>query len=483
MSKGYGFNVAHTLAYSLVGLQEANLAYKYPIIYWNCANLISDSGGKNNTTNYGKIAASIGNMKKAGIKVVLPDINRTKLEFYPDAVNNEIVFGLKGIQGVGINVAHAIINNQSYSSMDDFYNKMQVYKSESKENKFGDSTMINLIKAGSFDELENKPREIIMKSFVKSISKPIKKLQFSNIENLNEMNLLTPEQKKYELRLYRFKNYIFNKNNLVYQKGKSANTGYYKLDRKFAEPYFFEHFAVNMVEDKDYEYTDDGYIAVKRGSIEREFDNLTKDFKENVLTNPDFLAKINNKRFVDIWNEKVKSDNISKWEMDSLGYYYHEHELAGVDKEKYGIKDFEELNPDSEIADTFYYRGKKKMRFKLCRICGTVIDKDKNKSTVTLLTLDSVVEVKFYKGQFGFYDRQITENRQDGTVLTEKSWFERGTKLLITGYRRDEQFVPKKYSDSIFKHSVQLIKDIDKNGILSLQSERLGQEREDFISV
>ena len=69
---------------------------------------------------------------------------------------------------------------------------------------------------------------------------------------------------------------------------------------------------------------------------------------------------------------------------------------------------------------------------------------------------------------------------EDGTkTVLEKSWFSRGTKLLITGYRRDEQFIPKKYSDSIFKHSVQLIKDIDEEGILSLQSERIGQEKEE----
>ena len=38
-------NKSHTLAYSLIALQEMNLAYKYPIIFWNTACLISDSGG------------------------------------------------------------------------------------------------------------------------------------------------------------------------------------------------------------------------------------------------------------------------------------------------------------------------------------------------------------------------------------------------------------------------------------------------------
>lgn len=45
VQRNYSFNKSHTLAYSLVALQEMNLAYKYPIIFWNCACLISDSGG------------------------------------------------------------------------------------------------------------------------------------------------------------------------------------------------------------------------------------------------------------------------------------------------------------------------------------------------------------------------------------------------------------------------------------------------------
>ena len=50
---------------------------------------------------------------------------------------------------------------------------------------------------------------------------------------------------------------------------------------------------------------------------------------------------------------------------------------------------------------------------------------------------------------------------------------------MVTGYRRDEQFIPKKYSDGICKRSVQLRKAIDEEGILSLQSERIGQEKEE----
>lgn len=43
--RGYSFNASHTHAYSLIALQEMNLAYRYPIMFWNCACLISDAGG------------------------------------------------------------------------------------------------------------------------------------------------------------------------------------------------------------------------------------------------------------------------------------------------------------------------------------------------------------------------------------------------------------------------------------------------------
>ena len=45
VQRGYSFCRAHTLSYSLVALQEMNLAYRFPTIFWNCACLISDSGG------------------------------------------------------------------------------------------------------------------------------------------------------------------------------------------------------------------------------------------------------------------------------------------------------------------------------------------------------------------------------------------------------------------------------------------------------
>lgn len=479
--RGYGFNRSHTLAYSLIGLQELNLCYRFPIIYWNTANLIVDSGsleGNKKTTNYGKIATAIGKFQNTGTIVELPDVNESNFGFKPEEESNSILFGLKGISGIGDAESQAIIVNRPYSNLNDFLEKIKHYKTLSKENKFGESAVITLIKAGAFDHLENKKREDIMSDYIHKISKPLKSLQMDSIFVLNELGLLTKEQIQYELRIVKFRKYIFQKQFLTEKSGKSTNTYFYKLEQRFAEPFFFEYFENNMQEDKDYKYDDEGRILVKRGSIDREFKKLMKPFEDNVLLNPQNLKLVNEKRFMEMWNEKVEG-NISKWEMDSLSFYYHEHELAHVDKERYLISDFDNLPEEPQISEYYQYRGKSRPRFKLTRICGTVLDKDKNKHMISLLTPSGVVTVKFYKGQFSFYDKQISELNDDGTkTVLEKSWFGRGKKLLITGYRREEQFVPKKYADSAYRHTLQLINSIDDNGILKLQSDRIGEKDE-----
>ena len=101
-------------------------------------------------------------------------------------------------------------------------------------------------------------------------------------------------------------------------------------------------------------------------------------------------------------------------------------------------------------------------------------DKDKNKNTVTLLTPTGVVNVKIYKNQFAIYDKQLSQKGEDGKKhVIEASWFARGTKLMVQGIRRGDDFIPKKSKKSIFP-IISKITDIGKNGELSFQYEREG---------
>lgn len=149
-------NLAHTLSYSFVALQEMNLAYFYPIIFWNTANLIVDSGAtydinfdeENDTeeketeeklneyeaeeetkaivSNFGKVASAIGRMQQKGIKVLPPDINQSKYTYTLNVEENTIRYGLTGIVRVGHDLVDQILKNRPYENIIDFMNKVKV---------------------------------------------------------------------------------------------------------------------------------------------------------------------------------------------------------------------------------------------------------------------------------------------------------------------------------------------------------------------
>ena len=58
------------------------------------------------------------------------------------------------------------------------------------------------------------------------------------------------------------------------------------------------------------------------------------------------------------------------------------------------------------------------------------------------------------------FKKQVSQVQADGTKkVIEKSWFKRGTMLMITGFRRDDQFVAKTYA-STSTHQLYKIIDI-----------------------
>ena len=180
-----------------------NLAYRYPIMFWNCACLISDAGGaegeeeedetaieetkheevygneiidfnededeiessyeeaedcdgypaeimvtpdgtkrkKVKSTSYGKIASAIGKIKSSGVNVAPPDINKSSYTFSPDIENNTIRYGMSGITKVGEELVRTIMEGRPYKSVEDFLGRIKINKPQ----------MVNLIKSGAFD--------------------------------------------------------------------------------------------------------------------------------------------------------------------------------------------------------------------------------------------------------------------------------------------------------------------------------------------
>ena len=98
---------------------------------------------------------------------------------------------------------------------------------------------------------------------------------------------------------------------------------------------------------------------------------------------------------------------------------------------------------------------------RLHRIMGTVLDRNKAKKTVTLLTTEDVVTVKIYGGVFAQYDKQISERGADGKKhVIRKSEFSRGNKIIVIGVRDGaNEFRAKKYSKTPY-HLIETIKEV-----------------------
>jgi DNA polymerase III subunit alpha len=455
---GYSFSRLHAVGYSLIALQEMNLAHYYPQVYWNTACLSINGGADENnddnkSTNYGKIAAAIGNMKARGISVALPDINKAKFGFTPDLENNSIVFGLKGINGVGDEICHSIIENRPYHSFEDFLIRMFDTKLIKK------SHMLQLIKGGCFDSFGD--RMDIMRKFISHVYEPKQKLTMANLKMLIEMNLV-PQEYDINVRYFRYKEYI---SKLVYKIIKKPKDKLLKLD-EISSQFFNEHFTEECVVD-----IEDGALIISEKQFKKEYDKKMENIKE-WMSKDSTLKTLNDSLLEEEWNNNA-SGSISSWEMSSLSYYYNEHELVNVNRNKYNIVNFTELPEDPSVAREYEYRGRPMKEYNIYRIVGTVLDKDKNKHNITILTPDGVVTIKQYAGQFSFYNKQISQrNNQGKKEVLESSWYTRGNKIMVTGFRRGNQFVCKTYKNSIYQHTVALIEGIDDQGNLTLKTER-----------
>ena len=165
--------------------------------------------------------------------------------------------------------------------------------------------------------------------------------------------------------------------------------------------------------------------------------------------------------------------------MKSLCFYHGDHELKNVDMNKYGLTDFFSL-PSEPQVDYFFKRGNHQIPiYKLYRIIGTVLAKNDTKCSISLLTTTGVVSVKFTRDYYAMFKKQISQIQPDGSKkVMEKGWFGRGNMLMITGFRRDDQFVGKTYKHSNC-HQLYKITEVIGNEI-KLQHERFTTEKIDI---
>ena len=383
-----------------------NLAYKYPLLFWNCACLITDSGGtedededneedniiedskedeveydeieefdddddneeeteeeedtstkvkkkpKAKATNYGKIASAIGKLKANKVDISAPDINKSGYTFSPDIEFHRIRFGLSGITRIGKELIKTIMDNRPYTSIIDFTKKVKVNKPQ----------MVNLIKSGAFDIFGD--RFDVMREYLISVSEVKNRITLQNMSMLINFNLILKSM-ICKLRFITLINISKNKKMDIY----------YGLDNitfEFYEKHFPFDLLILTTE------TESGFKIkqVDWDKIYQSHMNIIRPFVQK--NNKELLTQVNNRIISDIWNKYAKG-SISKWEMDSISCYIHEHELVQVKAEEYGFSDFAHLPEEPEIDYYFMAKGKKVLMYRLRRIIGTVLDRNKTK--------------------------------------------------------------------------------------------------------
>lgn len=451
-----------------------NLAYRYPLIFWNTANLIIDSGAtfeiyneddeeedfeytlfdededdddkssEASKINYGKIAKAIGDMQQNGVVVLPPDINKSNLTFVPNVEQNTVIYGLKGISYVGDELVDNIINNRPYSGLTDFMKKVKANK----------RSMANLIKAGAFDEFND--RKKIMEEYINIISETKNRLTLQNANMLIQRGLI-PSELEFEQKVFNFNKYI--------KKFKQKDTNNFIID-SIAYPFYEKNFDMDLLSPLDNEtYTIDK-TKWKVKIYDVHMAKIRKYIKDNEA---ELLEKLNESLTQDM-RDKYAQGSLAQWSMDSVSFYQDEHELSNVDYLGNNISKFYSLPEDPVIERSFKTKdGHEINMFELHKIAGTAIDRNKDKSEITLLCVDGVVNVKAY-GVMPYYNKQLSKINPDGTkTVVEKSMFHRGSKVIAYGMRRGDTFYAKKYKNSPVAHTFTRIIKVNDDGTLVTQ--------------
>ena len=147
----YAFNKSHAAAYSVVSYQTAWLKCYYPTHFITAVI-------NNRITNADEVKHYINYLRRTGVKILAPDINRSKKVFSIE--NDNVRYGLMGIKNVGEQAMEYVLGERerggAFSDLRDFLERCagQVNK----------RMVESLIKGGAFDSF-GKTRATLMASY------------------------------------------------------------------------------------------------------------------------------------------------------------------------------------------------------------------------------------------------------------------------------------------------------------------------------
>lgn len=161
----YGFNLSHAMAYTYISGRLLYLKAHYPHEFY--AAVLSCEKTSDKIKEY-KVEA-----KAHGVELARVDINKSKMTF--ELVGDQIYFGLSNIKGIGTAPATRIVENQPYTSFEDFLYRYgtdaNVLKPLIGLRCFKDADPIVLWKFVEYYRDKTKKHEDKIKRYAKSLKK------------------------------------------------------------------------------------------------------------------------------------------------------------------------------------------------------------------------------------------------------------------------------------------------------------------------
>ena len=150
---GYGFNKSHAAAYALLAYQTAWLKTHYPHEFY-AASMCFDMHQSE------KLAIFVDDMRRAGLALEGPDINRSEAEFTVERTDegHAVRYALAGIRNVGEKAMDAIVAEREahgwFSSLEDLFRRVP-------QGSMNRRQLEGLAAAGAFDSLDRNRAKVL----------------------------------------------------------------------------------------------------------------------------------------------------------------------------------------------------------------------------------------------------------------------------------------------------------------------------------
>jgi len=178
---GYGFNKSHAAAYALIAYQTAWIKCNFPHEFFASMMTVEYNNSE-------KLSIFVDDLKRLGISLLPPCINKSGNEFLIETEGNKscLRYSLSSLKNVGNEAIKKIVSIRNDIG---YFKNLDNFLYEVPSNLITKKTLENLIKSGSLDSIERNRNKLFSSlDIILSFSHSVEKEKISNQQNLFNEN-------------------------------------------------------------------------------------------------------------------------------------------------------------------------------------------------------------------------------------------------------------------------------------------------------